>query len=259
MRLEKKELPRYLMAKTFFDCREFDRCAAVFLPGQTPHSTPSQNVLSPTKLQFTPKGSQQAPTSKVKSLKPPPVTLPKNLSQKALFLALYARYLSGEKRKNEDSETILGPADGPITANKEVSGILATLEDYFNTHAVGCRTWATRKDGWITSTDSFYLKSKSETLAKQWLLRSVNLNPYNWSGLARAGFNNRLKRGDDADQRASAAQRGRFSVSHSLQSGALSARHLRCTIILAQMESIFPSSAFLAQQKALLHYHARRP
>ena len=33
-RLEAKELNRFLMAKSFFDCREFDRCAAVFLPVQ---------------------------------------------------------------------------------------------------------------------------------------------------------------------------------------------------------------------------------
>src|SRR3981189_3274986 len=30
--LEAKEVNQYLLAKSFFDCREFDRCAAVFLP-----------------------------------------------------------------------------------------------------------------------------------------------------------------------------------------------------------------------------------
>src|ERR1700722_1620663 len=30
--LETKEINQYLLAKSFFDCREYDRCAAVFLP-----------------------------------------------------------------------------------------------------------------------------------------------------------------------------------------------------------------------------------
>lgn len=243
------------MAKSFFDCREFDRCAAVFLPSQMPHSTPSQNVSSPTKLQYTPKGSQQVPASKAKSLRPPPVRAPKNLSQKALFLALYARYLSGEKRKNEDSETILGPADGPVTANKEVSGILAILEDYFNTRG-GLQDMG-NSQGWL---DYLYgivlLKSKSETLAKQWLLRSVNLNPYNWSAWLELAST-------------IGSQEEMTQISEHLPRNVVAFLfHIHCSQELflqtqevydnlAQMQSIFPSSAFLAQQKALLHYHAR--
>ncbi len=51
--LEAKETSKYLLAKAFFDCREFDRCAAVFLPdsyvsgflnsgGQGPQQQPRQ-------------------------------------------------------------------------------------------------------------------------------------------------------------------------------------------------------------------------
>src|SRR5271163_4907368 len=34
--LEAKEANRYLLAKSYFDTREYDRCAAVFLPPSTP-------------------------------------------------------------------------------------------------------------------------------------------------------------------------------------------------------------------------------
>ena len=53
------------------------------------------------------------------------------LSQRSLFLALYARYLAGEKRKEEDSEMVLGPSDGPVTANKELVAISGILDEYF--------------------------------------------------------------------------------------------------------------------------------
>ncbi|KAG9537398.1 hypothetical protein KCU79_g20698, partial [Aureobasidium melanogenum] len=35
-RLERREYPKFLMAKSFFDCREFDRCAATLLPSLVP-------------------------------------------------------------------------------------------------------------------------------------------------------------------------------------------------------------------------------
>src|SRR4051812_12651997 len=109
--LEAKEINQYLLAKSFFDCREYDRCAAVFLP-----DTVLSGILSASS-----KGSQNASTPKGKGkAKAPlsdrtsasiPVELPR-LSQKSLFLALYAKFMSGEKRKDEDSEMVMGPHDG---------------------------------------------------------------------------------------------------------------------------------------------------
>ncbi|KAK3698627.1 Anaphase-promoting complex subunit 8 [Vermiconidia calcicola] len=253
-RLEAKELPRYLLAKSLFDCREYDRCAAVFLPSQVPHSRPSQDVLSPTKLHSTPKSKQRASLS-VKPHKPQPVQLPKNLSQKALFLALYARYLSGEKRKNEDSETILGPADGPVTANKEVAGILAILEEYFS--ARGGIQDLSNSQGWL---DYLYglmlMKTKSDDLAKQWLLRSVNLNPYNWSAWLELGslVGSVEELQQISDHLPQNIVKFLFYIYCSQE---LFLQTPEVYNSLAQMLSIFPSSAFLAQQKALLHYHAR--
>lgn len=163
--------------------------------------------------------------------------------------------MAGEKRKNEDSETILGPLDGPVTANKEVPGVLALLEEYFN--ARGGLQELTNSQGWL---DYLYgivlLKSKSESLAKQWLLRSVNLQPFNWS----AWLELASLIGSTEEMASFAEHLPRNIMSFFF--------HIHCNQelyqqtpevlnMLAQMQSIFPRSAWLQQQKALLHYHAK--
>lgn len=263
-RKEAKELPRYLMARSFFDCREFDRCAAVFLPTQLPHASARTDVVSPTKLHSAAFSTRESdrhplqPTSKYaagRSTKTPSPPLPKNISQKSLFLALYARYLSGEKRKNEESETILGPHDGPATVNKEVAGLLHVLEEYFT--ARGGIERLDNSQGWL---DYLYgvilIKSKSEQLAKQWLLRSVNLNPFNWSAwLELASLIGSV---DELQQVGQHLPRSVMSfLFHIHCSQELFRQEPEVFHTLAQMQSIFPTSAFLQQQKALLLYHMR--
>ncbi|TKA73800.1 hypothetical protein B0A55_05540, partial [Friedmanniomyces simplex] len=262
-RLEAKELPRYLLAKSLFDCREFDRCAAVFLPTPLPHSTPSPQVTSPTRLPLSTANHRLSSPYNAKgkaalgrqAAKPQAHALPRNLSQKALFLALYARYMSGEKRKNEDSETILGPADGPVTANKEIPGILALLEEHFN--ARGGLQDITNSQGWL---DYLYgialLRTKSDALAKQWLLRSVNLQPYNWSAwLELASL---VGSPEEMQQFSEHLPRNIMSLFFHIHcSQELYQQTPEVFHTLAQMESIFPRSAYLQQQKATLHYHAK--
>lgn len=159
--LEKREHHKYLLAKTYFNCREFDRCAAVFLPRipSTPSSPPSAK-----------KGKGPAKATSTAS----PLA---GVSQKSLFLSIYAKYLSGEKRKDEESEMILGPSDGAVTQNKELNGISAILEQWFKErHSKG-------KDGggWLEYLYGMILsKGKNEDLAKEWLIRSVSLCPFNW-------------------------------------------------------------------------------
>lgn len=173
-RLEARELHKYLLAKTYFDCREYDRCAAVFLPGMLPKGS------------ITPK-SPQAPKSRPSTKGKAKVTTPtkpkvsaenlSGMSQKALFLSLYAKYIAGEKRKDEDSEMILGPADGGVTVNKELNGIAAILEQWF---AEGASRGRSGK-GWLEYLYGVVLaKGKNEELAKKWLMRSVQLYPFNW-------------------------------------------------------------------------------
>ena len=128
--LEAKEINQYLLAKSFFDCREYDRCAGVFLP---------DTVLSGILSAATPKSSQTASTPKGKGKGKAPSsrsstgvapTVPR-LSQKSIFLALYAKFMSGEKKKDEDSEMVMGPHDGGNTSNKQLVVISRFLEGWF--------------------------------------------------------------------------------------------------------------------------------
>lgn len=129
--LEAREFNKYLLAKSFFDCREFDRCTAVFLPDSLLSS-----VLSP-KGEDSPLSSQvrnskgkesMIPTHSIFRLKPS--VLPE-LSQKSLFLALYAKMLSGEKRKDEDSEMVMGPQDLGSVGNKQLPVVSRYLQTWF--------------------------------------------------------------------------------------------------------------------------------
>jgi anaphase-promoting complex subunit 8 len=130
--LEAKEINQYLLAKSFFDCREFDRCAAVFLP-----DTLLAGILA-TSTRENPNSSTRKGKGKGKgkeSISGPThpkvaVNLPR-LSQKSLFLALYAKYMSGEKKKDEDSEMVMGPQDGGNNVNKQLVTISRVLEGWF--------------------------------------------------------------------------------------------------------------------------------
>lgn len=130
-RLEARDFNKYLLAKSFFDCREFDRCTAVFLPDSLLSS-----VLSP-KGEDSPLSSQMKATKGKESLVPThtifqlrPSILPE-LSQKSLFLALYAKMLSGEKRKDEDSEMVMGPQDLGSVGNKQLPIVSRYLQTWF--------------------------------------------------------------------------------------------------------------------------------
>lgn len=260
-RLEGKEFSLYLMAKSFFDCREFDRCSATFLPPQVPHSAPAPQIASPSHTlvsSLAPRtlaGSTKASQLGQHAVKPNVPSLPKNLSQKSLFLALYARYMSGEKRKNEASETILGPADGPVTANKEVPGILAILEDYFS--ARGGLQNLSNSQGWLDYLYGMVLKVvKSDALARQWLLRSVNLQPLNWSAwLELADLTDSLEAMHQISQHFNPNVMAIFYTIHCN----IKLYHHTPEVLgqIEQMMHIFPRSAWLQEQRALLHYHAR--
>lgn len=127
--LEAREINQYLLAKSLFDCREFDRCAAVFLPDTLLTGLLSSTSTNSSQSTSTPRGKGK---SKVSTSHRPPVSvqMPK-LSQRSIFLALYAKFMSGEKRKDEDSEMVMGPHDGGKTTNKELVVISQFLETWF--------------------------------------------------------------------------------------------------------------------------------
>lgn len=58
------------------------------------------------------------------------VNLPQ-ISQKSLFLALYAKFLAGEKRKDEEAEMVMGPQDLGTIANKQLLVVGRCLETWF--------------------------------------------------------------------------------------------------------------------------------
>lgn len=180
-RLEAREFHKYLLAKSYFDCREFERCAAVFLPYSL-----SKEPRSPSSPQVKLRNPQKAAKGKSKELDPgnssqflgpiPPCNTLPQLSQKSLFLALYAKYMSGEKRKEEESEMILGPADKGSAINRELVGISGLLEGWF-----AARRGNQKSDGWMEYLYGIVLaKGKSDEEAMKWLIKSVHLFPFNW-------------------------------------------------------------------------------
>lgn len=129
--LESKELSKYLFAKSLFDCREYDRCAAVFLPDSLFSTVLTSNLDS---------GAGGSPSKgKAKAAKaaemPSSSSLPL-ISQKSLFLALYAKFLSGEKRKAEDSEMVTGPQDLGTVVNKQLLAVGSYLSSWFDAKTV---------------------------------------------------------------------------------------------------------------------------
>ncbi|GAO17848.1 hypothetical protein UVI_02011440 [Ustilaginoidea virens] len=127
--LEAKELSKYLLAKSLFDCKEFDRCAAVFLPDSLLSSVlASHSEATASAASQRSKGKAKAATETRLSGDAAP--LPK-LSQKSLFLALYAKFLSGEKRRNEESEMVMGPQDLGTVANKQLLVVGRFLSAWF--------------------------------------------------------------------------------------------------------------------------------
>lgn len=130
--LEAKELSRYLLAKSLFDCKEYDRCAAVFLPDSLLSTVLDSRLEKPALA--TPKGKGKSRATE--EPRPSAVPLPQ-LSQKSLFLALYAKFMSGEKRKNEESEMVMGPQDLGTVVNKQLLIVGRFLAAWFEERTTG--------------------------------------------------------------------------------------------------------------------------
>ncbi|KAH7134978.1 anaphase promoting complex subunit 8 [Dendryphion nanum] len=248
-RLEAREQAKYLLAKTFFDCREFDRCAAVFLP----HSLPKAplNTSSPAAKAKQPLKAKPTPNTPTKST----ITINsvRSLSQKSLFLALYAKYIAGERRMNEDSEMILGPQDGGVTVNKELPGISAILEEWFKHLPSSGR----HPQGWLEYLYGIVLaKGKNEELALNYLIESVNLCPYNWGGWQE--MSNLFASVEELQQvtpRLPQNIMGFIFQIYASQELYQSTQQMHGS--LSQILNIFTGSAFLQTQRALLFYHSK--
>jgi anaphase-promoting complex subunit 8 len=250
-RLEAREAHRYLLAKTYFDCREYDRCAAVFLPGPLPK--PSATPPSPAASKSAPRGKAKTPTAATPTAPPFQPEAIAKLSQKSLFLALYAKYIAGEKRMNEDSEMILGPQDGGVTLNKELPAISAILNAWFKALPTSGR----QPQGWLEYLYGIALaKGKNEKLALDYLFKSVHQNTYNWGAwqelMSLLGtveeLNGIIER---------LPQNLMAFIFHVYASQELYSSNEQVHTSLSQILAIFPASAFLKTQRALLHYHSK--
>ncbi|KAL4819848.1 anaphase promoting complex subunit 8 [Aspergillus spinulosporus] len=253
--LEAQEYHKYLLAKSYFDTREYDRCAAVFLPPTIPPvSLSASSPKSKLKSSLRNRKSQGSPHtgSKDNDVKRNPYP---RLSQKSLFLALYAKYLAGEKRKNEETEMVLGPADGGATVNRELPDLARGLEGWFAERQE--KGVEDQNHGWLEYLYGVILiKGRNEEEARKWLIRSVHLNPFHWG--AWQELNDLLASTEDLKQ----------VVEHLPQNIMTLIFHVHCSQelyqatedtyqTLSELENIFPTSAFLKTQRALLYYHSK--
>ncbi|KAK7555256.1 anaphase-promoting complex subunit CDC23 [Phyllosticta citricarpa] len=252
-RLEAKELHKYLMAKTYFDCREYDRCAAIFIPTSmwsgTSLAVPPTPQMARPKSNSKGKGRANASPEKVR-LEPHSLS---GLSQKSLFLALYAKYIAGEKRRDEESEMILGPADGGMTINKELKGISRILEEWFTDRHGHGKEGA----GWLEYLYGIVLaKSKNEELAKKWFIRSVHLYPYNWG--AWQELSSLISSVEELNIITEQLPQNLITfLFHIYTNQELYQSTDQVHDEVTEVSQIFPHSAFLKTQRALLYYHSK--
>lgn len=185
--LEARESHKYLLAKSYFDTREYDRCAAVFLPPTTPPvplsvSSPNSKSKQP-RTSF--KGKEKSSPFQSSKGQPRRNPYPK-LSQKSLFLALYAKFMAGEKRKDEETEMVLGPADGGMAVNRELPDLARGLEGWLMERSA--KGLDDQGQGWLEYLYAVVLlKGRNEELAKKWLIQSVHQNPFHWGAWQELG------------------------------------------------------------------------
>ncbi|KAK0651916.1 anaphase promoting complex subunit 8 [Cercophora newfieldiana] len=245
--LEARELNRYLLAKSFFDCKEFDRCAAVFLPESL-----LAGLLSAKASDITsPRGKGKAISTSASDQQ----SLPE-ISQKSLFLALYAKIISGEKRKDEDSEMIMGPHDLGTVTNKQLLVVSRFLDRWF----------AERKtdDGEQPTSYGFleYLygmvlvKEKNDSVALDYLMQSVHLFPWNWGCWLE--ITNLISRIEQLNKIAPHMPQNIMSfIFHANTAVNLYQQGQDLAASLSDLLDIFPTSSFLLTCKALLNYHSK--
>ncbi len=169
--LEARELGRYLLAKSYFDCKEFERCAAVFLPEPLLAGlmgTSANDIASA-------KGKGKAkPTASFSEY-----ALPET-SQKSIFLALYAKLIAGEKHKDEDTEMVMGPHDSGAVVNKQLVAVGRFLNKWFAARKAEDADFPASQ-GFLEYLYGMVLaKEKNDNLALDYLVQSVHLFPWNW-------------------------------------------------------------------------------
>ncbi|KAG5932353.1 hypothetical protein E4U53_001373 [Claviceps sorghi] len=243
--LEAKELSKYLLAKSLFDCKEYDRCAAVFLP----------EALLTSVLASHAQGGTAAEGRRASDAGGAVAPLPR-LSQRSLFLALYAKFMSGEKRRNEDAEMVMGPQDLGTVVNKQLLVVGRFLAAWFKE-----RTTADEEvlgsQGWLEYLYGMVLaKEKNDAQAMDFFMRSVHKCPMNWGCWLE--MTSLISRVEELNQVARHCPQNIVSFMFHLHTSLeLYQQTPNLANSLEQLLSIFPTSSFLLTCNALLAYHAK--
>ncbi|KAK5993439.1 Anaphase-promoting complex subunit 8 [Cladobotryum mycophilum] len=250
--LEAKELSKYLLAKSLFDCKEYDRCAAVFLPDSLLSTVlDSRSEKAPAAG----KGKGKGKAKVVEASRSTAVPLPK-LSQKSLFLALYAKFMSGEKRKNEDSEMVMGPQDLGTVINKQLMIVGRFLAAWFDERTtdddevLGSQGWLEYLYGMVLA------KEKNDERALEFLIRSVHKYPMNWGCWLE--MTSLISRVEDLNRICRHCPQNIVSYMFHLHTSLeLYQQSAGLANSLDQLLAIFPTSSFLLTCNSLLAYHAK--
>ncbi|WDK12057.1 tetratricopeptide [Colletotrichum graminicola] len=257
--LEAKEINKYLLAKALFDTREFDRCAAVFLPDSVLSGVLNSNTEGSSGALRASKGKGKTKVEAETRTAGSSTELPR-LSQKSLFLALYAKFMSGEKRKDEDSEMVMGPQDLGNVVNKQLNVVSRFLSNWFDERTtddgevLGSQGWLEYLYGMVLA------KEKNEDKAMDYFVRSVHLYPMNWGCWLE--MTQLISRVDDVSPQLSRI------AEHLPQNIVSFIWHLYTSLELYQatpelansldsLMGIFPNSSFLLTCNAMLSYHSK--
>ncbi|KAI0467710.1 cell division cycle protein-like protein 23 [Xylaria cf. heliscus] len=231
--LEQIETPKYLMAKSFFDCHEFRRCADTLLPTSlSGHSTIFRNGKSMSSRRH--------------------VRVPrKENSQRGLFLASYALLILGEKQKVEDAAQILGPSDTGAVENKQLLYIRSILEKWLIRHHG--QFGHGHSQGWLEYLYGVVLaKQQNNDLAISWLLKSIKLNPWNWGAWQELCA--LVRNAQHLNSIYTELQPSMMAFIFSIY--ARQELHMASSSLLSdisKLQIIFPSSLFLQGQEALVY------
>ncbi|KAJ5398196.1 hypothetical protein N7509_006309 [Penicillium cosmopolitanum] len=224
--LEIQETHKYLLAKSYFDTREYDRCAAVFLPPNTP----------PVPLSLTSPNSK--PKQSRHSLKGKDKASPFLGSKGPVARNPYPRL-----------------TDGGMAVNRELPDLARGLEGWLMERS--SKGLDDKGQGWLEYLYAvILLKGRNEELAKKWLLRSVHQNPFHWG--AWQELNDLLASTEDLKQIVDQLPQNIMTlIFHVYCSQELYQATEDTYQALSELESIFPTSAFLKTQRALLYYHSK--
>ena len=194
------------------------------------------------------------------------------LSQKSLFLALYAKVISGEKVKDEDTEMIMGPLDLGSVINKQLLIVSRFLERWFAerksedhelTPSQGFLEYlyvASRLLPFNANNDCRYgmvlVKEKNEDAALEYLMQSVHIFPWNWGCWLE--ITNLVARVEQLNKIAPSLPQNIMSfIFYTNTAISLYQQGHNLAASLNDLLNIFPTSSFLLTCKALLNYHSK--